>query len=448
MASESNVEFKSRARPVGIGISEIAGEPVAGAPVGEATGSPRRARKAQLSMIRRQTTVEGTPSSFRGKPALVVSFATLTAAVAASTFLSTSRTPAQAAPREQVEIIRGPYLQNASLEGVDVRWEVDRMGASSLQLIGPEGASRRVDSPFRGRMHRVRLTGLKPGEYYTYRVRSRDELLPTEHRFRATPDSAVPFTFAVMGDFGAETKGQEGVAKLLESSNAEFNVLTGDLVYSRGEFEHYDLRIFQPYRNSMPKMTFWPSLGNHDVGSQDGAAALAWFNVPLNGPKNVQGGRNYSFEYGNAHFVALDSNASPEMMKRDLVPWLEADLGKTTKPWKFVFFHHAPYSSASHGENAEMRDIMAPVFTRLGVDIAFAGHDHSYERTKPINKVIYIVSGNGGNSLYQHKNPHDYSEVFYVKKHGLTLVTIHGNRLELRHQNVDREEIDRFELRK
>lgn len=399
-------------------------------------------------MIGRQNRADSpSPSSPSRRSALHPLAALATLAVVAA-LTGVGRVPVQAARREAVEIIRGPYLQNASLEGVDVRWELDRLGPSSLQLTGPDGDSRRVDSPFRGRMHRARLTGLKPGDYYTYRVRARDELLPGEHRFRATPDSAVPFTFAVMGDFGAETKGQDQVAKLLETSNAEFNLLTGDIVYTRGEFEHYDLRIFQPYRNSLPKMTFWPALGNHDVGSQDGAAALAWFNVPLNGPKDVQGGRNYSFDYGNAHFVALDSTASPEVMKRDLVPWLEADLGKTRKLWKFVFFHHAPYSSASHGENVEMRDIMAPVFTRMGIDIAFAGHDHSYERTKPINKVVYIVSGNGGNSLYAHKNPHDYSEVFYVKKHGLTLVTIDGNRLELRHQNVDREQIDQFELRK
>jgi hypothetical protein len=383
--------------------------------------------------------------SRRSRALPIVGLALLTTGAA---FLGAGRAPVQAAQATQAEIIRGPYLQNATLEGVDVRWELDRIGPSSLQVKGPDGSEKRVDSPFKGRMHRARLTGLKPGEHYTYQVRAADTLLPGENRFRATPDGTGPFTFAVMGDFGAETPEQLGVAKLLESSNAEFALLTGDLVYPRGEFEHYDLRIFQPYRNSLPKMTFWPALGNHDVGSQGGASALAWFNVPLNGPKDVQGGRNYSFDYGNAHIVAMDSTASPTVMKRDLIPWLEEDFGKTKKPWKFIFFHHPPYSSAGHGENAEMRDIMAPVFTRLGIDIAFGGHDHSYERTKTINKVVYIVSGNGGNRLYEHKNPHDYTEVFYAKKHGVTMVTIDGGRLELKHINVDREQVDRFELRK
>ena len=56
--------------------------------------------------------------------------------------------------------------------------------------------------------------------------------------------------------------------------------------------------------------------------------------------------------------------------------------------------------------------------------------------------------GNAGAGLYEQKNPHDYTEVFYNQKHGLTMVTIEGPRLRLRHVNVDGKEIDRLELRK
>jgi hypothetical protein len=63
--------------------------------------------------------------------------------------------------------------------------------------------------------------------------------------------------------------------------------------------------------------------------------------------------------------------------------------------------------------------------------------------------ITYVVSGNGGNRLYAHENPHpQYSEVFYNALHGLTFVTIDGGHLTLRHVNVDGREIDRFELRK
>jgi acid phosphatase type 7 len=351
-------------------------------------------------------------------------------------------------PAYAVECIRGPYLQDATAGEITIRWELDRVGASAVEFRGTEGDPLRVESAFRGRKHRARLTGLRAGDRYRYRILHEGQRVTDEVEFRATPTGAGAFTFAVFGDFGAGTADQMAVAKLLEGMPAEFALLCGDMVYSRGEEEHYDLRFFEPYRRSLRRMTFWPALGNHDVGAKDGAAALAVFDVPANGPPGVQTGRNYSFDYGNAHIAAIDSNASAETLRDVIGPWLEKDMAASSQPWKFVFFHHPPFSSANHGENAKMRDVMVPVFRRAKIDIVFAGHDHSYERTRPMDGIIYIVSGNAGAGLYEQKNPHDYTEQFYNQRHGLTLVTIEGLHLQLRHLNVDHKEIDRLVLRK
>jgi len=361
-----------------------------------------------------------------------------------------------AAPACAVECIRGPYLQNAVVGAVEIRWELDRLGPSSVEYAAGGEAPRKVNSPFGGRKHRVSLTGLRPGENYRYRILYQGARVGGEFQFRATPGpsgaggggTAGKYTFAVFGDMGSGTKEQLEVAKLLEESPAEFALLAGDIIYGSGEEEQYDLRFFEPYRRSLPRMTFWPALGNHDVGAQDGAAALAVFSVPLNGPRGLQGGRNYSFDYGNAHIAAIDSNASAETLRNSIGPWLERDMAASTQTWKFVFFHHPPFSSAVHGEDAKMKDVMVPVFVRAKLDIVFAGHDHAYERIKPIDGVTYVVSGDGGQTLYEHRHPHDYTATFYNEKHGLTLVTIDGTHLLLRHVNVDGKEIDRLELEK
>jgi calcineurin-like phosphoesterase family protein len=355
---------------------------------------------------------------------------------------------AAAGPVGAVRCLRGPYLQNAAVGSIEIRWELNQKGPCSLEYSTGAEAPQRVASPFQGRKHRVRLTGLRPGERYRYRIWFKKEQLTDEYEFRATPSGPARFTFAVFGDFGAGTKGQLGVAKLLEDSPAEFALLPGDMVYGRGEDEHYDLRFFQPYRRSLRRMTFWPALGNHDVAAKDGAAALAVFDVPSNGPPGVQTGRNYSFDYGNAHIASLDSNANATLLRQVIGPWLERDMAPSSQTWKFVFLHHPPFSSASHGETLRIRDVLVPIFTRSRVDIVFAGHDHAYERIHPRDGVTYIVSGNGGANLYPHRNPHDYTAVFYNQKHGLTLVTVDGERLLLRHINVDGKEIDRLELEK
>jgi hypothetical protein len=351
-------------------------------------------------------------------------------------------------PARAARCIRGPYLQNSTLGSVEIRWELDRLGRSSLEVYTGAETPRKLDSPFDGRKHRIRVTGLRPGETYRYRILTPSERVTDEFSFRAAPTGSGPFTFAVFGDFGAGTRGQREVAKLLDRSPAELALLTGDLIYGRGEEEHYDTRFFEPYRKSLRRMNFWPALGNHDVGSKDGAPVLAYFDVPANGPLGLQTGRNYSFDYGHAHFVSFDSTANRGVLQKTIGPWLAADLRATKQPWKFVFMHHPPYSSANHGEDARIRDIMVPFFQQGKADIVFSGHDHSYERTKPREGIIYVVSGNGGQTLYSHKNPHDYTAAFYNQKHGLTEVTLDGPSLRLRHVNVDGKEVDRYEIRK
>ncbi len=355
---------------------------------------------------------------------------------------------ALARPGYAARCLRGPYLQNAVSGQVDLRWELDRLGPSSVQFAADGETARKVDCEFQGRKHRARLTGLRPGTTYRYSIWFRDERASSDYSFRAVAGPEQSFSFAVMGDFGQGTAGQMGVARLLERSDTDFVLLAGDMIYGRGEEEHYDLRFFEPYRRSLRNKVFWPALGNHDVGAKDGAAALAVFDVPLNGPAGLQGGRNYSFDWGNAHFVSLDSNASRATLQRVIGPWLERDLAASQQVWKFVFFHHPPYSSAAHGEDLKMKEVMVPFFTRAKVDIVFAGHDHAYERTRPLDGVTYVVSGNGGAGLYAHRHPHDYSAVFFNQKHGLTELRIEGRHLVLRHKAVGRGEVDRFELRK
>jgi 3',5'-cyclic AMP phosphodiesterase CpdA len=351
-------------------------------------------------------------------------------------------------PAPAAEFVRGPSLQKVIGAGAVVRWELDRLGRSSLEYWREGGTHFITHSRFDGRKHRVALIGLKPGQEYRYQIYSEGRAVGPAYSFRAAAPPERAFTFGVFGDFGAATAGQMEVAALVERSPAELLLLTGDMIYSRGEEEHYDTRFYLPYRNSLPVRTFWPALGNHDVGSQDGAAALAAFDVPLNGPTGVQGGRNYSFDYGNAHFVSFDSNASAEVLRTVIGPWIEKDLAASKATWKFVFMHHPPYSSAGHGEDPRIRDALVPFLTRAKPDVVFSGHDHSYERTRPMEGVTYVVSGNGGNTLYRHAHPHDYSAVFYNKKHGLTEVRLDGKTLVLTHTNVDGEVIDRWSITK
>ncbi len=194
----------------------------------------------------------------------------------------------------------------------------------------------------------------------------------------------------------------------MRALNPDFVLHLGDVIYSKGEASKYDPYFFEPYRDLIDRAPVFPSLGNHDYGTDSGQPYLDAFYLPANNPAGAE--RYYSFNWGEAHFVALDS-MQPYTPDSAMTQWLATDLAASTAKWKFVFFHHAIYSSGPHGLHdpyvRPMRDALAPLFERYGVDIVFNGHDHDYERSTPrrdyppdSHAVVYVVSGGGGAGLY------------------------------------------------
>jgi hypothetical protein len=156
-----------------------------------------------------------------------------------------------------------------------------------------------------GRRHAVALSGLDPGSTYHYQVAGDEGGSETGRLHTAPEGEDSRFVFAVIGDSGRGRKQQLAVAALLERMAPDLILHTGDVVYPSGEDRHYDRRFFAPYRRLLREVPVFPVLGNHDIERANGAAYLANFHPPRNDPRGT--GRYYSFDWGNAHFVALDS---------------------------------------------------------------------------------------------------------------------------------------------
>ncbi|MCP5055221.1 MAG: hypothetical protein GY937_00685, partial [bacterium] len=87
----------------------------------------------------------------------------------------------------------------------------------------------------------------------------------------------------------------------------------------------------------------------------------------------------YSFDFGNVHFVALDSSESDRSPGGEMLSWLTADLAANQQDWTIAFFHHPPYSKGSHDSDTEtplveMRTNAVPVLEAGGVDLVLTGH--------------------------------------------------------------------------
>jgi acid phosphatase type 7 len=340
---------------------------------------------------------------------------------------------------------RQPYVQNVSASSAVIAWVSEEPDSGLLEYgetpqLGRKGVDAQVD-----RRHAVTLPGLSPASTYYYRVTEPDGASEIA-RFRTAPEGEDSrFAFAVIGDSGRGRKNQLAVAALLERLKPDLMLHTGDVVYPSGEERHYDRRFFVPYGRLLKEVPIFPVLGNHDLERGNGAAYLNNFHLPRNDPRGT--GRYYSFDWGNAHFVALnselyheDSSGNPEEQKA----WLERDLRETHQSWKIVYFHRPIYSSSKHGSDERIREDLEPVLIRQGVDLVFSGHDHAYERTRPICGVTYVLSGGGGKGLY----PAGRSEwtAFSKSTHHAVVVRIDGERLSLEAVEPDGTVIDRADL--
>lgn len=129
----------------------------------------------------------------------------------------------------------------------------------------------------------------------------------------------------------------------------------------------------------------------------------------------------YSFNYGPVHFVSIntetDWHGAEEEHEGDshlhwpngkpMLPaghfdddgaylrWLETDLASAAKarssgtgPAWIVVGGHRPYGDTKSSH--------VPLFEKYGVDLYFAGHAHSYSRSKPVNNITYVVVGGAG----------------------------------------------------
>ncbi len=193
---------------------------------------------------------------------------------------------------------------------------------------------------------------------------------------------------AVIGDSGTGRRAQYEVAQQLAASRLRFPftlvLMLGDNLYGGQTAWDFARKFERPYQPLLEAgVRFYATLGNHDRRPQ-----LSYKNFNMNGQ------RYYSFSPApGIRFFCLDSNH----MDRAQLDWLEKELTGGREQWKICFFHHPLYSSGRrYGSNLRLRSRLEPLFVRYGVNVAFAGHEHFYQRVVPQNGIHYFISGGAG----------------------------------------------------
>ena len=340
---------------------------------------------------------------------------------------------ALASPALAQTITRGPIIQNpdALLTTMTILWWTNVAGDSTVEygttpalgssVTVAQAASCEIGAA--GTCHAVPITGLQPGTRYFYRLLTNGvevQAASASIYFTTLMDPSDPadLFFTVVGDWGQASSAETDVANLQDADDPPMIVTVGDNAYTNGTQSDWDNNALAYYVNPMRRALFMPILGNHDVNSSGPAnwfnsVEIKMFQLPRNAPPG-QEERYFSFDDGDAHFIALDANSPGDPTQR---AWLANDLATTTRRWKFVFLHQTPYSCAngvaSIGSNATVRTNWGPLFEYYGVDIVFDGHDHIYERSIPLDDfadadgtpgtdgrtTLYVMTGGGGSTL-------------------------------------------------
>lgn len=448
-----------------------------------------------------------------------------------SRFLVLACVAAQSATAATVK--RGPYLQLATETSIRIVWRtqepitpVVRYGASPDHLdracTGENIIVRRAaghprsrhakplfKAPEGTRQFEAHVTGLKPDTRYYYAVFDGNRRLTppgSGHYFRTHPTRGTrrDAYIWVVGDSGTGNVFQKQVHQALMDYNKKHNLTldmylhVGDMAYGSGLDDEFQKKFFEIYQPTLRNTVCWPAMGNHEGYTSSGKTGTGpYYDAYITPTKGEAGGvpsgneSYYSFDYGRAHFVVLNSHDLDRRPTAAMAQWLREDLARTSPEktdWLIAYWHHPPYTKGTHDSDREhqlieMRQHIMPILESNGVDLVLTGHSHIYERSmlmdgayetptvaenkilddgdgnengdgayqkspglKPNQGTVQVVSGHGGTGLGRV----GFSPVMRrsIIQHGCTLVRVKGDELIVTMLNKHGSIEDSFQIHK
>lgn len=298
-------------------------------------------------------------------------------------------------------LVRQPYLQAVTAKSARIlfwlatapeappRVIVHSADAEGAVSVATPVADASAATPHDVLQLEARFDGLRPDTSYCYVI----DGLSDPIGFRTAPDdsSDAATRFVALGDSGTGSFYQRAIAAELETVPYSFLVHLGDLAYESGTRSEIQDDFFGVYAQLARSSAVFPVAGNHDYRTEFAAPLLEAFSLPENAPPDRRE-RFFSTDWGSVHLVGLDTEAIDSTQ----LSWLEQDLAGNAGKWLIVFGHRPLYSSGEAGGDPRLRGLLGPIFERHRVHLVLAGHEHDYERTRPIDGVTYLVSGGGG----------------------------------------------------
>lgn len=274
---------------------------------------------------------------------------------------------------------------------------------------------------------------LQPDTAYEYRICNDEGEETGWFSFTTTKEELNQYKVLIFGDSQSvdySVWGQTAQIAWNQNKDAAFFVNMGDLTDNgQAWFQWRDWQYNADILTS--HLPFAPVLGNHEAYSMEWKFAYpytykALFAVPYGSPQG-QSRLTYSFDYGDVHYVSLNTDyeelhaQNPDMLTNEAA-WLDADLAAAKKAGKrlIVMMHRPPWDSPYHGVLDSNGKCFMPIFDKYDVPLVFTAHDHCYERTVPVKNdtqaetgTIYIATGRSGTESWDAARRKPTDVVYY-----------------------------------
>ena len=311
----------------------------------------------------------------------------------------------------------GPWVVGVTETEMTVVWTSTDRCMGWVEVAPDDGTSfyaeerPRYDEDFMGRhvvsaVHHVRITGLKPGTSYRYRIYqqgvddSGHNPVPSGYISASNVYSQKPYairtmdakkadcTFTVVNDIHGRDSMMLALTKGIKEQKPDFVVFNGDMVSFMGSTEDIETgfmtRATETFATDIPLVYV---RGNHETRGPGFSEYLNLFPTPTNTPY-------FTFRQGPVAFVVLDSGedkpdsdieyggtAAYDAYREKMAEWLKEAVKSEefrSAPVKIALLHIPFDKGVGWYGNNELKRLLLPTLNEAGIDVMLCGHTHRY----------------------------------------------------------------------
>jgi predicted phosphodiesterase len=361
---------------------------------------------------------------------------------------------------EKLNITHGPYLQNVSDTAATIIFTTNKLVVPGVYLSCDGADFKLIRNSTDGLInvgddiHKVRLTGLKPGKEYSYKLYVKevldmrpyvnldgkygDSIISEVFKFKTLDRSADEMKFTVFND----THNKAGmISRFLDGNDIEAQ----DFYFYNGDIINYVKDLELPFRAFLDtsvnrfasQIPFFYVRGNHETRGTYAKEFKKFFDFP-------DDKYYYSFDAGSVHFTILDCGedkpdtsaayfglADYDNYRLEQLEWLKREV--KTESFKNASFRivvvHMPIIEKEKNwyGMAFLAKHYGPVLQDAGINLMISGHTH---------RNAWISADSSGFGY----------PVMIASNHNFTEVTADERKIVLKLKDIEGRVVEKYEV--